>query len=190
VQLRAQIRRALFPNEGFRPCMAVAPTRLHRRPPPICGQPVPATHCRRREYRPEAVTWEEIAPEAETGKQHRHCLADCGRFGSGQGALLPLLGYKHLVLRRSAGKQFLLRDKAGGVATDHAGRPVLVLRPRWACAVCMLQPLLLGSPDVLLLSRANGDLQMREHEDGKNPCCSMPDITACMGLRVELPGEV
>jgi hypothetical protein len=38
--------------------------------------------------------WDEIAPEAETGKQ------------------------------------FLLRDKAGGVATDHAGRPVLVLRPR------------------------------------------------------------
>ena len=69
---------------------------------------MPATHCRRREYRPEAVAWEEIAPEAETGKQ------------------------------------FLLRDKAGGVAMDHAGRPVLVLRPRWACALCALQSLLLG----------------------------------------------
>lgn len=50
---------------------------------------------RRREYKPEAITWEEVAPEAVTGKQ------------------------------------FLLRDKAGGVTTDRSGRPVLVLRPRY-----------------------------------------------------------
>lgn len=48
----------------------------------------------RKEYKPEAITWDEVAPEAETGKQ------------------------------------FLLRDKAGNVARDCAGRPVLVLRPR------------------------------------------------------------
>lgn len=55
---------------------------------------VHSAQVRRREYKPEAITWEDIALEAQTGKQ------------------------------------FLLRDKAGGVTTDRSGRPVLVLRPR------------------------------------------------------------
>ncbi len=45
------------------------------------------------------------------------------------------------------GKQFLLPDQAsGGVAVDRAGRPVLVLRPRWdyhqrACMHACISPM-------------------------------------------------